>query len=248
MRYLKEDIIQNFRALGLGEGDFVCVHSSLKSIGEVDGGADTIIEALIEVLGDEGTLMFPAFSFGLLNEENPLWSYEDTPSCVGYLSERFRQKYATKRSIHLSHSYSAIGKDVEQYLEHPLDITPCGEETPLARLMSEERGKILMIGCSYNTLTAIHVIEEAFKVPYVKFKSTPHGNYSKDGVIKDLPSQSVYPFSYDFERLAPYLEGGDALTQAKVGDAPTMLISGVGLTRIASELLTKDLAFFDNRD
>src|SRR5580693_4517545 len=58
----KEQLITDFKKIGLQQGDSVLVHSSLSKIGFVEGGAKTLVDALFETVGDEGTLLFPTFS------------------------------------------------------------------------------------------------------------------------------------------------------------------------------------------
>lgn len=65
----KEDIVQGLTELGLKRGDVVIVHTSLKSIGYVCGGAQTVIEALIEVVTSEGTIVMPTQSWKNLDPE-----------------------------------------------------------------------------------------------------------------------------------------------------------------------------------
>ena len=60
---LKEEIIQKLREVGLEKGDAVMVHTSLKRMGYVCGGAQTVIEALMEVVGENGTIMMPTQSW-----------------------------------------------------------------------------------------------------------------------------------------------------------------------------------------
>lgn len=60
---LKEEIIQELREVGLEKGDAVMVHASLKRMGYVCGGAQTVIEALMEVVGENGTIMMPTQSW-----------------------------------------------------------------------------------------------------------------------------------------------------------------------------------------
>ena len=72
----KEDIKRSLRRLGLQEGDLCIVHSSLKSFGYVDGGAQTVIDAFEEVLGKEGTLAMPT-----LCQEDFLNSYKTWSAC-----------------------------------------------------------------------------------------------------------------------------------------------------------------------
>ena len=58
----KEDIKKGLNAVGLKEGDVVFVHSSLSAFGYVIGGADTIIDALLETVGNSGTCASSAIS------------------------------------------------------------------------------------------------------------------------------------------------------------------------------------------
>ncbi len=60
----RNDLQRAFRVLGLGPGDGVIVHSSLSSLGHVEGGADTVIDALQTVLTPTGTLLMPSFNHG----------------------------------------------------------------------------------------------------------------------------------------------------------------------------------------
>lgn len=60
---LKEEIVQKLREVGLEKSDAVMVHTSLKRMGHVCGGAQTVIEALMEVVGKDGTIMMPTQSW-----------------------------------------------------------------------------------------------------------------------------------------------------------------------------------------
>ena len=62
VRVTKEDIKKGLAELGLKRGDVVGVHSSLSSFGYVEGGADTVIDALLETVGEEGAVVMPTYS------------------------------------------------------------------------------------------------------------------------------------------------------------------------------------------
>ncbi len=66
---IKSEIIDVLRNVGLGSGDSVMVHTSLGQIGYVCGGAQAVIEALIEVVGQDGTIMMPTQSWKNLDPE-----------------------------------------------------------------------------------------------------------------------------------------------------------------------------------
>ena len=57
----KKDIVDKLRKIGLKQADHIIIHSSLSSFGKVAGGADSVIDALIEVVGKEGTVIVPTF-------------------------------------------------------------------------------------------------------------------------------------------------------------------------------------------
>ncbi|NOX44142.1 MAG: AAC(3) family N-acetyltransferase, partial [Caldiserica bacterium] len=65
----KDDIVRGLRELGLEVGAIVGVHSSLSSFGYVEGGADAVIDALLEVVGEEGTVVMPTHSANLERKE-----------------------------------------------------------------------------------------------------------------------------------------------------------------------------------
>lgn len=66
---LKDEIIQKLKEVGLKNGDTVMVHTSLGKMGYVCGGAQAVIEALMEVVGDSGTIMMPTQSWKNLDPE-----------------------------------------------------------------------------------------------------------------------------------------------------------------------------------
>ena len=159
---LKNDLL----SLGLSRGECVLIHSSYKSMGNVEGGIETLINAILAVIGDSGTLIAPTLSFKTVTPGNPVFDYLKTPSCVGAVSEYVRNMDGAIRSIHPTHSCVAIGREAELYTKgHENDRTPAGENSPFYKLMHND-GKILMLGCGTNCNTSFHAIEEIAKAPY----------------------------------------------------------------------------------
>ena len=73
----KDDFLCAFDALGLEKGSTLMVHSSLSKFGYVCGGAQTVIEALLETVGEEGTVMMPTQSWKNLDPEDGVhWDVE----------------------------------------------------------------------------------------------------------------------------------------------------------------------------
>lgn len=117
-------LVNDFRRLGLKNGMHVVVHSSLRSIGWVCGGAVSVILALEEVLGPEGTLVMPSHSYDIsdplqwinppvpsnwierIRSEMPLFYKDLTPTtAMGKIAETFRKQDGVVRSIILLHLF-----------------------------------------------------------------------------------------------------------------------------------------------
>lgn len=161
-----ENIKANLQELGIVSGDRVLVHSSCKSIGPIEGGANTFIEALKEVVGKEGTLLFPTFTYDYVNKNNPVFDVNNTVSHCGIITEIFRKMTDVKRSVHPTHSVAVWGKDRDWFVaDHYYDNVCVGKNSPIFKLR-EKKGKILFLGCTLRPNTSIHGMEILFGTPY----------------------------------------------------------------------------------
>lgn len=151
------------RAGGLGRGDGAFVQASLSRFGEIEGGPDAVLEALGSVLGPEGLVAMPAFPLtGGMAEHlrgDPTFDVRHTPSAMGALSERFRQRPGTLRSLHPTHSVCAAGPGAEELVAgHAAAATPFGAGTPFARMV--ERGMHqVWLGTDVDAFTIYHAFE-----------------------------------------------------------------------------------------
>jgi aminoglycoside 3-N-acetyltransferase len=156
------ELTRQLRDLGLQAGDDVMVHSSFKSLGIRH--PEEIVLALLAALGDTGTLLVPALTY--MQEPRTFHDTRSTPTCVGYLTEYFRKRPGTRRSLHPTHSVCAVGARVDDYLgDHIEDDSPCGPHSPFHKLLFRG-GKVLMLGCGLRPNTAMHAIEELVGPPY----------------------------------------------------------------------------------
>ena len=101
----KSDIEKRLREIGIKEGDKLLVHSSLSSFGYVEGGADTVIDALIESVGFEGTVLVPTLtgSAELSPQNPPVFDVLISPCWTGKILESFRSRKNARRSYHPTH-------------------------------------------------------------------------------------------------------------------------------------------------
>lgn len=169
-RVTKDKLIRTLRDLGLGPGDTVCVHSSLSRLGYVVGGADTLIDAVIEVVGEQGTVLMPTFSMsGSMRDylaAGNVFDVRSTPSRVGQVTEAFRMRSDTIRSLHPTNSLAGWGRDAEWLLaDHERSPTPYGADTPYGRLVDIDRGFILMVDTHVQSL--LHHLQERVELPHL---------------------------------------------------------------------------------
>jgi len=160
-------LIDHLKNLGIQNGDNLLVHSSLKSIGKIEGGPEIVIQGLIECVGEVGTLLMPALSYESVTKDQPIFKVKETPSCVGALTEYFRKREGTFRSLHPTHSIAALGINAEFFIKnHEKDSTPVGPNSPLSKLR-DTGGKILFIGCGLRPNTSMHGVEELVNPEYL---------------------------------------------------------------------------------
>lgn len=113
--YSKDDIINSIINIGIKRTDTLLVHSSMKSVGIVENGADTVLDAFMEYMKD-GLLIFPTHTWAQMNDEYNIFNPETEPSCVGILSNIFRKRPNVIRSLHPTHSVAAYGLDAIEYV------------------------------------------------------------------------------------------------------------------------------------
>lgn len=161
-------------AAGARSGDVLMLHSHLPSFGLVD--PEGLIAATLDFLGPAGTLVMPAFtlSFG----KSRVFDRENTPSETGALTELFRKRPGTRRSLHPFHSVCAAGARAEELAE-AWAPSSFGRGGPFERL-HESDALLLCAGVGAERLTFVHYAEESVGVPYRAMKDFP-GRVSAGG-------------------------------------------------------------------
>ena len=114
--YSIDTLKQNLRDLSVEAGDILFVHSSFKSLGPVEGGAESVIQALEAAIGPEGLLLMPSFNLVKWELRSETWDHNNTPSTVGWITELFRRLPRVYRSDHYSHSVAARGKGAKAFV------------------------------------------------------------------------------------------------------------------------------------
>jgi len=162
-----EDIVGGLRRLGVEAGRTILVHSSLRSFGYVVGGADAVIDALLEAARPGGTVVVPTLSFRSYLPAAPRFDARSTPSDTGRVTEVFRLRPGARRSLHPVSSASAIGAAAAYAAGSHLD-TPCGADSPYGRV-HELDGVCLFLGAGFASNSVFHVAEELAAPGYLGY-------------------------------------------------------------------------------
>ncbi len=162
----KSELRAGLESLGIAAGDAVMLHSSLKSIGFVEGGPRAFLEALADAVGPTGTLVVPTYWLpgGTILATCQLEGYVFDPrrdgSNLGRLPAEFLRFDGIERSIHPTHSVSAIGRDARHVTEHHhLAPSIFGAGSPWDRCR-EMNAKIVGLGISMGPVTYYHIVED----------------------------------------------------------------------------------------
>lgn len=162
--YNKQQLKGQLESMGLKGDETILIHSSMKAIGAVDGGADTVLDAWMEYFKD-GLLLLPTHTWKTVNADNPVYNPQTTPSCVGLLTNMFMKREGVIRSLHPTHSMAGYGKNAAEYLAgEEYNNTPCTPGGCYDRL-KDAGGKVLLVGVGHERNTYIHSVEEVLNVP-----------------------------------------------------------------------------------
>jgi aminoglycoside 3-N-acetyltransferase len=237
-----KDLETAFRDLGINPGDTVFVHSSLSSMGHVEGGAVAVVAALLGALGEQGTLAAPAFTFGGATTFERVGARSD----MGQISEQVRTHPLARRSIHLQHSVSAVGpKAAEITCVH--GASAWAADGPFWQLCALD-AHILMLGVSYLTCTFFHLIEQLVQVPYRQWVYTDGSVREPDGTKRLLPTwtftQGPGFQGNDFNKFGRFLEEKGLVQVKPVGNAIARLFKAADALHMGIEEYRKDPLLF----
>ena len=241
-------LARDLTALGVKPGGVLLVHSSLKSLGPPPGGPEAVIAGLLDALGSDGTLLLPALSYESVNAAHPAFDVRKTPSCVGALTEYFRQRAGTVRSVHPTHSACGIGPRAGRLLDaHRRDATPCGPNSPFFRLR-EEAGQILFLGCGLKPNTSMHAVEELVEPPYLYDGWVDYRITLADGTgtVMRVRRHGFNGWIQRYDRIGSVM-GTEGIRAGRVLAADAVLLEAPIFWRKAHAVLRREPLFFVDR-
>ena len=156
----KTELVEELKKIGLQEGMMLEVHSSLSSFGHVEGGAETVIEALMECVGEKGSIFMPALALSpeleLTEEDKEIGITvkikvlpENAPrTAMGIIADTFRQREDICMGKGIIRT-AGWGLHADEAVKGDLDY------------VLQNGGKALLLGVDIYKLTAMHYVEGA---------------------------------------------------------------------------------------
>ncbi len=179
----KADIIAGLRCLDIEAGMNLIVHSSMKSFGAtVEDGPRAVIEALMDVLTEQGTLMMPSFNHGApFTAAGPgYFDPRSTPTTDGIIPQTFWQMPEVYRSLNPTHAFAVWGRDAEAYVKDHHRTLTFGADSPLGRLYSDG-GYCLFIGVTSGANSFQHTVETMSGAPCLGLRTEQYPVRLPDG-------------------------------------------------------------------
>lgn len=232
---LKQDILAALEKAGIRKGQTIMVHTSLSSLGFVCGGPQIVIEALLESVGTDGTIMMPTQSWKnldptagvhweepeewwqIIRDNWPAYNKDITPTnTMGSVAEMFRKWPGTLRSDHPARSVAANGK-CAQHLTSGHDLSNIfGEGSPVGKLY-ELDGYVLLIGVGYDKNTSLHLADARANYPG-KHDSIEYSAIMENGKRVWKEYRTLYVDGEDFDQIGEAFEKECSVQKVSLGN------------------------------
>ena len=247
-----ETLARQLSLCGLSAGQTVLVHSSMSKIGWIAGGAQAVIQALLRVLGDDGTLMMPTHTtqntdpanwsnppvpdtwVPIIRANTPVFDPPTTPTRgMGAIPELFRTWPGTLRSAHPIGSFAACGPNATLLTRNHQLLDMFGDSSPLAMLY-ELDGYVLLLGVDHGNNTSLHLAENR-AVWAGKFFIPEATAMMVQGVREWVSFKMLALETDDFNSLGDAYEAQAGIKRGQVGEATVRFMKQRPLVDFAVE-------------
>lgn len=236
----QQDLVSSLKKLSIRTGDILEVHASIKSIGYILGGAMTLLDAFLEVIGLEGTLVMSAQSWGnsepsyfqhppieldqyqRLRTSHPVYrGKQEDIRFMGDLARAMQLRPNSYVSDHPQDAFIAMGKHAKWITQTHLLNEGFGLTSPLGKML-ELKSKILLIGVGYDRATGMHLGESLSQVRPIQIQGARMQVMGQAQWVKYLTQDFN---SDDFIAIGERLEQAQQVAKGKLGKAECRLFT-----------------------
>ena len=240
---IERDAIRHLLSAGRAARDGVLiVHSGIRGLSRAGWQAEAICSALLDEMAG-GSVLMPTMTWRTVTPSNPIFDEMTTPSHTGVLTEVFRTKFATHRSLHPTHSVAGYGPAAAALLStHHHGTTPCPATSPYG-LMRDWDTHILLLGVGMESCTAIHHAEEIVAPElYVRpmEEAEDYKLVDRHSVSHPVATRRHRKLPRDFAKFVPLLRTAGCLVEGQLPDTPWMMFPAGRLLRLAFAALVRD--------
>ena len=245
------DIVEGLRNLGVNPGDAVFFHNSLSSMGYVEGGAETVIEAFLEAVGPRGTIAVHTCHFNGWHWEyartagSPAFDVRRSPSRMGRITEVFRRHPGAVRCLDSSNPMCAIGRQAEYLAEDAVRcFTPCGRDTAWGKL-GELEAHYMFLGTGWTSCTLMHACEEYGHAPYALADEPSRLEVADEHGRIHVHVQKVHTPNVprDYFLMEPEMQRLGLVQYGKIGDAKVTVMNARELIDEGTRCIIEDPGF-----
>lgn len=240
-----EELADNLRVSGFDSGHNVILHSSFKSLGKTENGPETLVDALLSVIGPAGNLLAPTFTYSLPGWKGDPFDSKTSRARTGAIPECIRHRKQALRSFHPTHSVAVMGPEADAITKDHMRATPLGTASPFGRMLDRE-AKILMLGTHQDTNSSLHLCEVLAELPYTNVCFSDSTDFevawfhNKTGQIEFTQIREVPGCSRGFRAIESELKKQSVLKTVRIGNAACEVLNLSELVAAAKEILRKD--------
>ena len=244
--HTKQTLQADLKKMGINPKGTVLAHFSYNSLGEVEGGAETVIDAFVEYMS-EGLMVFATHTWATVDADQPSYSREHTACCTGIVPELARKRKDSFRSGHPTHSVVAFGREAESFVaEDEKCGTPCARNSAWGRLLDRD-ATILLVGVGMNRDTFIHGIEEWVDVPN-RLSEKPHmltSNLGEGNTVQILSKRHIGFPAEQFPTVEEPLRKMGIIKEGLIGDAKVLYHGAQAIYEGLDPMLQENPGLFD---
>ncbi len=228
----RTQVIRQLHDLGVPRGSVVLVHTSFRETGPVEGGPEGLIEALIEAVGDDGTLVMPSWTG---SDDEPFDRTSTPCDHLGVVADAFWRRPGVVRGDH-PFAVAAFGARADEIAGVPFVLPPHAPPSGIGRVHDLD-GWVLLLGVDHDADTMIHLAELVAGVPY---RQANYITIVEDGTPKRIIYGENDSCCRGFNLVGDWLDARGLQRTGRVGRGKAMLARSRDIVSTVCEELADD--------